>query len=67
MDVHNFEYLPFFLEEKNIWTGTVVHGRQEKEEGWQKEKGNLSEGEHVHNGLHIPSTYCTNVVSSSVI
>lgn len=24
--------------------GTAVHGRQEKEEGRQKEKGNLTEG-----------------------
>lgn len=68
MDEHNFlkSYL-FFLEERNIWTGTVVHGRQEKEEGWQKEKGNLSEGDHVHNDLHTPSSCCNDVVSSSVV
>lgn len=48
MSDHILEYAFFSLEERTIWTGAVVHGRQEKEKRRQKEKGRLSEGEHGH-------------------
>lgn len=63
---HILEYL-VSLEERSIRTGAVVHGRQEKEKRRQKEKGSLSEGEHVHNDLQTPPSCCSSMFISSLI
>lgn len=63
----------FSPEERSIRTGAVVHGRQEKEKRRQKEKGSLSEGEHVHNDFEVPpfgldtieQTRCNAMLNSS--
>lgn len=52
---HILEHPSFSSRKKrSIGTGAVVHGRQEKEKRRKKEKGSLSEGEHVQNYLQAP-------------